>query len=86
MRFFLLYKNTNGCSIIQHGMTLKDMQSALAWQKQGGFNPADYAIAKPTSERGVFEDVETGERLTPHRGAYTESAFNHVMERLWGSL
>lgn len=86
MKFFLIYKNENGCSIIAKGMTIAEMQGALSWQKQGGFNPNDYLIAKPTGERGVFADIETGEKMTPHRGVYTESAFNHVIDMIWGKL
>jgi hypothetical protein len=86
MKFFLIFIQSNGCSIIARSMTLGEMQRALSWQKQGGFNPDAYIIAKPTGERGVFADVETGVRVTPHRGAYTESAFNHVIDTIWGKL
>lgn len=84
MKFFLIYKGKDGYSIIARGMTLGEMQSALSWQKQGGFDPSNYLIARPAGERGVFADIETGEKFTPRRGAYTESAFNHVIETIWG--
>lgn len=58
-------------------------RAAIAWQHRGG-NMGPFHICEYDRERGEFASVESGQRFTPDRGAFTEQAWADFLARLNG--
>lgn len=58
--------------------TLTDIDIALRWQLQAGFDPQTYVKATRTG-RDTFTCIKTGKTYKACKGAYTEDAFNRFL-------
>jgi hypothetical protein len=91
MRYYLIGVYASGVvspiGVSGHGLVAANR--AKAWQITGGFPREMLRIAKPGAWRGYMlavddKGVNTGEALNIERGALTETAFNNMLDHIWG--